>query len=369
MTRRSAGFTLVEVMITLVILGIAMAAVGSVFNNLVGHYKAQSKVSQTGMEGMIGLEILRKDLEQAGYGLPWNMGLLTGGYPEATGDPNGLNDSPDPPRAIASADAAGAGGSDYLAIKSASVSGEAVSRKWTILQAGDVKRAWAPAAENPIATDRVIVLRPGFDITTFRTLVCPNASTFSTEFNDTTAFTPALPEETHIVYGLDAGAPARPFNRADYSIDTTPASVPQRCAPGTGVLVKAVLGAGGAFTLLPLLDCVADFQVAYLVDTDGNGVIDNAAVTSGADALQVRNLVREIRVYVLAHDGQRDRGYTHSPLAIPVGESYTIPQTGNVAVLGRSFDVSSLEPDPSNPVMPNYRWKVYSLAIQPSSLR
>jgi prepilin-type N-terminal cleavage/methylation domain-containing protein len=352
--RRRDGFSLIEILVTLAILGIVLASAGTVFNNLLGQYKQQSKVAETGMERIIGLEILRRDVEQAGYGLPWNLGLLSG-YTEATGNPHGLNDATvDPPRAIVSADG-GADNPDYLVIKSASVSGEDAGRKWTILRQGDVKRGWIPGTEDLAGGDRVIVLRPGFDDSNFRTLVCPNASTFSTTFNDTSAFTPALPEETHIVYGLGGSVPPRPFNRADYYIDTETVSVPQRCAPGTGVLVKAVLNTGGTFDLLPLLDCVADFQVSYVLDTTGDGLGDtpDAASSVGAsDARSIRNDLKQVRLDILAHEGQRDNAYTHSPSSIDVG----VPGAGG----GRSVDISSNI---------NYRWKVYTLVVNPENLR
>jgi prepilin-type N-terminal cleavage/methylation domain-containing protein len=347
------GFSLVEIMITLAILGIVLASAGTVFNNLLMQYKQQSKVAETGMERIIGLEILRRDVEQAGYGLPWNMGLL-GSYTEAAGNPQGLNDSPEPPRAIVSADG-GADNPDYLVIKSASASGEEAGRKWTILRQGDVKRLWTPDTEDLAPADRVILLRPGFDDTTFRTLVVTPLGTFSTTFNDTSAFEPAVPEETHIVYGLGISVPARPFNRADYYIDTETVSVPQRCAPGTGVLVKAVLNTGGTFDLLPLLDCVADFQVSYILDIDGDGVGDlppsPTSSVLASTALNIRNDLKQVRLDILAHEGQRDNAYTHSPSSIQVGE---------LAGGGRSVDIS--------PNL-NYRWKVYTLVVDPENLR
>ncbi len=82
--------------------------------------------------------------------------------------------------------------------------------------------------------------------------------------------------ETRIVYGVDPDTDLRmPFNRADYFISN--ANVPQRCAPNTGVLEKVVVNqnGGGLTNFLPLLDCVADMQVVYRRDTNGDGTIDN----------------------------------------------------------------------------------------------
>ena len=87
------------------------------------------------------------------------------------------------------------------------------------------------------------------------------------------------PYSANIVYGIDNVIPVRPFNRAEYYIDNT--AVPQRCAPNTGVLVKAVVAhdaAGTTPTLLPLLDCVADMQVVYGLDNNADGAVDGMVV-------------------------------------------------------------------------------------------
>jgi hypothetical protein len=151
-----------------------------------------------------------------------------------------------------------------------------------------------------------------------------------------------------------------PFNRADYYIwraHTNPAQdeVPDRCAPNTGVLRKAVISHadGGRRDVLPLLDCVADLQVIYRRDTDDDGTIDNT--TDDISALttqQIRDQVKEIRVYILAHEGQRDVNYTQTPTTIYVGD----PGIGG----GRNFNIGTNV---------NYRWKLYTLVVKPNNLR
>lgn len=349
MRSRERGFTLVEVMITLVVLMLAMSAVSTFFLGVIRQFKQQSRIAQSGMDSIVGIELLRRDIEHAGYGLPWNS---IPNYSEAaSGTAATLNDAPsDAPRGIVSAFEGGLNNSDYLVIKAANVARNDACRKWTTLRPGDVKRPWTtvPAnAEDLDDDDRVIVVWPGSTAANWRSLVTV-AGSFSTTYGDTGEFAPGVPAETRVIYGIDdATAPRMPFNRADYFLDTT--AVPQRCAPNTGVLVKAVVQhqAGALGAPMPLLDCVASMKVEFLLDTDGDGAV-NATSTdiSPFTAQQVRDQVRQVRVSLLAHEGQRDPKYTHSTANVPVG--------------GTSFAIGANV---------NYRWKVYTIDVTPDNLR
>ena len=102
--KREDGFSLVELMITMVVFVLFMIAATNVFTGLLTQFKQQSRQAETNIEGIVGLEIMRQDIEGAGYGLPWN-GLIA--YNEVTGDPLSLNDSPTGvPRAIVSKNSA-----------------------------------------------------------------------------------------------------------------------------------------------------------------------------------------------------------------------------------------------------------------------
>lgn len=354
MRRRQSGFTLIEVMISLVILALVMSAVSTFFLGSIRQFKVQSRIAQTGMDSLIGVELLRKDIEHAGYGLPWNN--LPAFNDAASGI---LSDSNVAPRGIVSVNGGGLNGSDYLAIKAANVGTSDACKKWTTLQVGDVKRSWTtvPAnAENLNNTDRVIVLAPGSTGTNWRSLVVPAG--WSTTFNNTGAFAPGIPSDTRVIYGIDGPSanPLRmPFNRGDYTVST--ANVPQRCAPNTGVLVKSVVkhSDGTLDTALPLLDCVASIQVQFDLDTDGDGTVDSASANdiSALTAQQVREQVKQIRVSLLAHEGEYDKDYTHSVTSYTVGDAPALNLATDPAFLGKGL---------------NFRWKVYTLSVTPQDL-
>jgi len=143
-----AGFSLIELMITMVVFLLVIASASGVFTSLLTQFKQQGKVTETNIEGAIGLEILRRDLESAGYGLPWNVELGGGGgndwnllvgYCEAvpdatiTPDPTTFNNGAalgvcpaaptagTAPMAVRSGNNTGWNGADYLSIKSTTV--------------------------------------------------------------------------------------------------------------------------------------------------------------------------------------------------------------------------------------------------------
>jgi len=362
MRKREAGFSLIELIVVVAILGFVLAAISEMFVGLLRGFKQQSKITETNIEGVIGLEMLRRDIQSAGYGLPW---IIPGGttYSEATNAVAlAYNDASDPPRALLSG--LDVNNRAYLVIKAINVARNETCTKWTHLLSTGATTPWTPSSENLQSTDKVIVISPGTPATTSRTLVV-NATTgeFFTTFSSLAGFSSA--DENRIVYGVDPNTDLiMPFNRADYYVSTS-VTIPGRCAPGTGVLMKAIVNQGnGGFSgsSLPLLDCVADIQVVTYLDqsippdgiaeTFSNGL----SVAAGPGAAQtIRDQLKEVRVYILAHEGQRDTSYTHTTNPMLVGES---------ATLGRNFDFTT------NGITnwQNYRWKVYTLVVRPNSL-
>jgi len=447
MMRRQDGFTLVELMVALVVFVFAMAAATAIFIPLVNEFKQQSKIAETNIEGLVGLELMKADLEQAGYGLPWCF-LNNMTYTETNATPaNALNDATsNPPRGVAAGDNVTYNGavngnanvtgianlSDYLVIRSVLVSGTDATRKWSyiIAQNATNTRVWdnpyptIPDLNNPSSNDYVIVINP--TTSSPCTATCPmnclvmngTAATFAaggfTQYSSTafpTAFSPAQPtlnpNQTFLIFdiasqagtaGTDLTGPlTMPFNRADYFVGIPSASTkPTRCASNTGVLYKAVLNQDDTFhpnDMLPLLDCVADMQVIFGLDINGDGVIDTYSNANGNTAVdatpitgqglglgpqaagilmsqsnltQYRSAVKEVRIYILAHEGQMDQNYTYTynnPFsANPCGAgSNTLILVGNPLIgtaVGHCFDLTTI------PNYQHYRWKVYAMVVK-----
>jgi hypothetical protein len=347
-------------MIAMAIVMLVLYAAINFFIVSVRQYKVQTKITETNLEGILGLELFRQDLESLGFGLPWNN---LGNYTEKTGNGSALNDGNGiAPRAVLSINGGGGftvNNSDYLVIKSARVGMNDAAGKWTTLTQADNKRTWTPATENLDNNAYVIVLAVGSTDANRRSLVNPGP--FYTTYDDTSAFVPVEPYSANIVYGIDIVQPVRPFNRAEYYIDNTDA--PQRCAPNTGVLVKAVVvqnGTGNPPMLLPLLDCVADMQVVYFLDTDTDPLtppIPSDDIAVGMTAADIRAQLVEIRVYILGQEGQRDDSYTYKNVLDNTHANEIL--VGPDIVNGRYINLSGYL---------NYRWKVYNIAVKPKNL-
>lgn len=405
------GFTLIELMVTMVVFVFVIAAVSNVFTGLLTQFKQQSKISETNIEKAIGLEILRQDLEGAGYGLPWDVAngwAVLAGYNEA--NPTGGTAMLDPPnaaifndgspviapvvigapRAVVGGENNGFRGSDHLVIKSIIVSETNASQRWTWVFSDGTTRAWD--SDNLTGTDFIIAL----DTSTegFKNLALTAGNAFSAQFNNVGTLAPNETGKANIVYGIRPGAnaPRIPFNRADYYIEN-PNILPLRCATSnlplanrmTGVLMKGILTntvVGGAIdTLQPLIDCVADMQVVFGLDMNDDGTVgtysnaDGTSINSSEGGVNVpatlqsatllRTRLKEVRVYVLAHEGQMDVTYNFLgpnagiPNIVPVGEVRIGAAT---VLLGRNYDLTPI------PNWRNYRWKVYTLAVNPKNM-
>lgn len=67
--RGAAGFSLVELMIAMAIVGLFLGAVYGLFINFLGEAGEQAAVSKRGLDQRVGLRLMRRDLSSAGFGV------------------------------------------------------------------------------------------------------------------------------------------------------------------------------------------------------------------------------------------------------------------------------------------------------------
>lgn len=376
------GFSLIELLIATVIMVVVIMMSSDVFTIILAQSGQQTKVVSSGIESIIGLRMLRYDIEHAGYGLPGQFQNAIQ-YDEAVDEPppkppaSPYNDSQTGvPRGIITGNNTGFNGSDYLVIKSTIAGTSDAVQGWTSIVQGSDPKPWG---SGPAAGSRVVVIKPKSDKNSQNELVMNGTAFFTKTQSDghfPSTFSPQKAAERFIIYGVvdpdPAGTdPRMPFNRADYYIDG-PALSPS-CAPHTGVLYKATVNnsnsnvppLGGHLSPMPIIDCVADMQIILGVDTDTDGVVDTYSVSTSTGgvpwpAQQIRDTVKEVRVYILAQEGQRDPSYTHTPATVPVGE------TGPDGVFrGSSFNLATT----IGTGWQNYRWKVYTLVVNPEQFQ
>jgi prepilin-type N-terminal cleavage/methylation domain-containing protein len=387
-TRNEKGFSLVEMIVVTAIFVIVLIITGQSFETIIGKTTQETKLAETQIEGAVGLEILRRDLAQAGYGLPWNLDGVT--YAEVT-DADGLgvpdldstefnDDPPNPPRAVVSSDAnpatAGFNDSDVLVVKSTITGMSETAKKWYNATFSHYTSLDMEAGE------RLIVLKNAFSggVLSSKMLVHDD-NNFTVSYPAAggtfpAAFRPDTGLDTYMVYGVaprstsSSNVLRTPFNRSDYT-KTRPdesRAMPATCAKqvtasdseGVGILYRSTAshGDGGFSSFNPLLDCVADMQVVYSLDSNGDGSVDRHSDTPLATADEVRAQVKEVRVYILAQEGAKSTGFNFPDGSILVGERINGVNYGRPFI----FDEHNIED------WRNYRWRIYTIVVSLGNL-
>ena len=388
------GFTLIEMIIVMAVFIVVLVITGESLKTILGKGGVVLRSEESNTEGVIGLELMRHDLQQIGFGL-FTDDLSIPSYSEAASAPySTYNDANAVPRAIVTGDnllvAGVLNGTDYLAVKGTTVANSTVSQLWTYVNDTGVPKRWG-RDDFTDSSNKMIAIEQKFDKsknTMVRRLVQVSSSNYGVEyaadgtFNDladaaTTAYTPST-GKIYYLYGIDTGVTSfrAPFNRADYFISQTPGP-PVSCSPATGVLYKAtMIQSSGEFTKTPILDCVADMQVvlgwnstsdpeksnevqAY---TNADGTIVSGSNPNGlnfasilGNASEVRNRLRLVMVYLLAQDGRRDPEFVNTNTSMVVGD----PGIG--ATLTKTVDLTTGN-------FRNYRWKLYRIIVRPKNL-
>jgi hypothetical protein len=254
------------------------------------------------------------------------------------------------PRGIVTGNDTGLNGSDYLVTKSTMAGTSDTAQRWTYIVNGSNPKVWGSTKLDLTAGSRVVVIKPKTNETSQSELIM-NSSTFFTQYNSSfpSAFSPQKTGERFVIYGVDDADLRMPFNRADYYVSRPASNMSPSCAPNTGILYKATINhADGVANEMPIIDCVADMQVVFRTDTNGDGIADTTSNDiSALTAQQIRDNVKEVRVHVLAQEGQRDPSYTHTPATVSVG--------------GKNFDLAAT----IGTGWQNYRWKVYTVVVKP----
>lgn len=383
---KNNGFTLIETLITLVLFVVVIMITAQIFGLMLPKTKIITKSESSNIEGVVGLEIFRRDLEQAGFGLFTDVDNPPPSYLEAASSPQSTyNDAPnDIPRAVVAGNDLTTGvlsGSDYLVIKATNAALNPTSQCWTSVKGSDASKTWGASDLQEARNDWVAVVSQGYKNGELQRKLIYDSGTptshtvrYRADGSYAPPFSPNTGERQYYYYGIDSVAPRAPFNRTDYFV-RRPADVPVGCSPATGVLYKSVMDqSDGSMQDIALLDCVADMQVVlgWNTGTDpaGNAVdtYTNADGTSPGglstedqslnDPKEIRSRLKLIKVYILAQDGGFDRNYANTETAMRIGE-----EIGGPGITGYTKTIDLTQPN-----FRNYRWKLYRLVVRPKNL-
>jgi len=370
------GLTLIELMVALFILSLVIGATFAVYISNLKIYKSEAKTAETQMSKVLALELLRRDIVHAGAGLPWDLDVDDDGtndldYGEAVeADADDYNDTTDPdpdgnvdepPRPFVLGDDVsllGGDRADYLVIKGALAADNGTTRKWGILShtGGGWQLQNMGEGEDLGEDDWAII------ISTVGRELHMSGGNWYWKGNAITGVGGLDSSVVYLVQGIrhegDSGdKPRMPFNRVDYYL-RRPNALPDRCNPNTYILYRATIihethtGTNkGERAEEPILDCVKDFQVAFGIDTDGDGDIDSWSSAPPNTPEDVREQIKEVRVLILYQEGQRLE-HEASTTSITLGDS----QTGILSTFAPTGEDR------------HYRWKVLKLAVRPLNL-
>lgn len=370
----SRGFSLLELIVVMAIFMVVIIITSQAFNRILSISTQQTQSSESDVQGVIGLEMLRVDLEHAGYGLPWVTNFVAdfAEVQTAAGSPapgidskrfndtnNASSDSNKVPRAIQAA-ASTTNGRDYLAIKSMLAGMNDTTKKWAFVDGTGGTSKIKPWGSNDFVNGEQVIT---IDSRTKRLIGTAADFSYPITASDMTplpAFQPQQDTNAFVVYGVTPSTtPTVPYNRVDYYVKRPAAAsdMPTRCAPGTGILYKAVMNHDGGLLTpeYPLLECVADMQVVFNVAADGvNGVDVDQSGLVGLSAKEIRQQLKMIKIYIVAHEGGKDSGFSYANQNLVVGE-------GN----GRTLDLNALV---GSADYKHYRWKTYKLVVVPKNI-
>ncbi len=403
--RSNNGFSLIEVIIALSLFTVVLMITSSAFNSMLTKGNIVQRSEESNIEGVIGMEIFRHDIAQAGYGLftefiDSTVSLNPPVFNEAINVPANTNDAGAIPRAVVTLDSPVAAGvlpgTDYIALKATSL-GEggadgatAVSQLHTYVTETAVP---ATLANNQVFNDsvRVIALEEYFDKVSQsvnRKLIMKAIDNYAFKYMQTGDY---IDMKGNIIVHSDDDNPYRPrpsrrytlrgiaatnataafslrapFNRTDFFVATN--EVPAHCAPGTGVLRKGIMthndnANSGALNPFPILDCVANMQIVLGWNTtDDHTVMDptkfvytDAAATGLNNYLtsaeEIRKRLRQVRIYILAQDGNQDRNFRNTNNNFRMSDDPLV-----LALVGPNVDLTV-------PNMVNFRWKLHKIIV------
>jgi len=304
---RRKALTLVELMVAVAVSLIVLAAFYAAYTYLFKGFVRGSESTSLEIGQTLGLQVLRQDVEHAGYGLAL--------------------DEPSLPLQVES-EALG----HKLVIRSTYDTTNKVTRGWYLVScsgSGEPPAIEAPANSTFISTKAVYLTIDKYLASGNATVnSCPDGGYF-------------------LVYPVpDVNSPVctkQVCAEISYYLSTTSSSNP--ACPDLPVLQRRVRWEGRGSSI-PVLDCVADFKVRY----DWNGRIVDPVTDSkvkGASAQDVRENLRLVYLYLLVRRGKYDENYTF---------------TGSTELDGVRLEL------PSDPKALHYRWKVVKLAVEPMNL-
>ncbi|WP_457623150.1 PulJ/GspJ family protein [Persephonella sp.] len=306
------GYSLVEVLITLFIVSLILGAAYFTYISIFKGMKEESESVELQMEKIVGLELLRLDLEHTGYGV---------GKPKTTGDYRILETKAMTPR-------------DGLLIRSTLNNTNNKTIGWVLCNnsGGNDPIRDETSAPND---NYVFIDNEGYIVATVNDGLCPN-------------------DDLLIGFPFDSASTGCDNTCTEILYYLSNTNLPSHCNKKTYNLLRKVNNSGGGN---PLLSCVADFKFRVDLDTDLDNVVDlkNQQLTNSISPTDLRYQLKKIHVYILIQEGGFNPDYEFKNFNSDSDGKY-IPIDGVKLYL------------PNTPDFKHYRWKAIKMSVKPMSI-
>ncbi|SDN21934.1 type IV pilus assembly protein PilW [Desulfonauticus submarinus] len=294
MNNREKGVGLIEVLVSMAVILLILGITYKSYNTLLGGFKEETKSVETQIEKLTSLELIRLDIEHAGYGIASDTNDKIIAFDNST---------------------------KTLTIRSTINNTDKSTRGYVL--ADCISNKWEDRREDQTNNNLVYIsLGNKTFVSNGVYNTCPGTDVYL-----------GFPYETNAT-----GCSSQKCSKIEYALSNNQDL--DKCNPYTRNLQRLV---GGGTT--PIVNCVADFQIRFELDTNDDGVIDNITTTAPTTNSDIRKQLKAVRVYLLVQEGQEDKKYNF---------------TGNSTIDGINLQL------PTD--YQHYRWKVIKMIVKPLNL-
>lgn len=345
------GLTIVELLVTMFILVLVLSVAHLTYTHLLKGFKSGSLEETTEIAQLVGIEILRLDLEHIGYGIP--------------------KDEDNKIIEVTETDLTKRWNSnEKLIVRSSLNNTNEETRGWLFIEVDDTGNAQviSDGREKKSNSVNIVLIDSETKNLIANNSACSNPTSateayFSISIDNTTGeiaglnqtcIYPSSGKKYYLGFPIDTSITdacnISYCNKIEYNLSLSPSEF---CNKDTKNLKRTVGDSNGE----PIIECVADWKVTVDLDTDGDGKVDTYDTTFPMTNDNIRKQLKLINVYILVQIGKKKPDFSFNKTK-PCG-TYTciddpVVDRGIYLVLPNNYQ--------------NYKWKVIKLSVKPMNL-
>lgn len=333
------AFTVIELLVAIAITSVLLAAVYFTYNNLFKKSKYETYIAEAEIEKTIGLDLIRLDIEHAGFGITDVETCPTVRFGTSFPSPSDCDDDL-------------SFSQNALVIRSMINNTNQKEIGWVYVDC--TSGAW-PTGAPSLIDERMD--------NTNNNLIFIDAT--SGNFAATGTFGTCPGTGIYLAYpydsltNMDNCVDLQYCHRIVYKLSST---TEDYCHPSTRSLLRGIDGtasSGGN----PILHCIGGMEVKVDIDTDSDGITDLeyqdfSVLDINGDGVvasdEIINHLSRVHVYFLMQVGKKDPKFTFPKSTLSINEGGTTVEFDLSSLIGSGYQ--------------NYRWKIVKISVVPMNL-